>query len=125
MNKYEDLVVYVAAPYRAKTWIGELINIYEARQVARRLWRDGIVVLSPHSNSGFIEKFDDPIKDGMMLEGCIDLMLRCDVVYVPGEISSGVKAEIEAARVKGMPVMFNYEDLIEWVINNKRKHFVS
>lgn len=100
-------VVYVAGPYRASNIIQQICNIRRARKYARLLWRRGIVALCPHSNSAFFDDIDD-----IILPGCIELMLRCDAVLVipNSDKSSGVRAEVAAAKHREMPV---YTDILK------------
>lgn len=102
-------VVYVAGPYRASNIIKQIYNIRRARKYSRILWRHGVVALCPHSNSAFFDDIDD-----IILPGCIELMLRCDAVLVipKSDKSSGVAAEVEAAKFHGMPVYTGIEKLI-------------
>lgn len=94
-------VVYVAGPYRASNIFKQIHNIRRARRYARLMWWHGIVALCPHSNSAFFDDIDD-----IILPGCIELMLRCDAMFVipDSDKSSGVKAEIAAARHRDMPI---------------------
>ncbi len=101
------ITVYVAGPYRANNIIKQIMNICRARKYARILWRKRIVALCPHSNSAFFDDIDD-----IILPGCIELMLRCDAVLVipKSDKSSGVRAEISAAKHANMPV---YTDILQ------------
>jgi hypothetical protein len=107
-------VVYVAAPYRAPTPWGVEINIHRAKRAALEVWHAGAVALCPHANTAH---FDGEAPDEVWLAGTLELMRRCDAVYVPGprNISAGMRAEIDEATSLGMPVFMDLLELVCWL----------
>lgn len=110
-------LVYVAGAYRAKTKIGEIINILKARKVAKELWKVGYAAICPHSNTALYKG----LPDSVWLDGDIEMLTRCDLmVLVPGwENSQGTLNEIDVAKVKGIPIYImergtNKLNLIHW-----------
>ena len=109
MNR-RKIVVYVCAPYRAPT-VHEIVeNIDQAKRVAKHIWKLGVTVLCPQANSAL---FDGLIPDKEFLAGTMELMLRCDIVFVAGtQISDGMRGEIEQARKSGMCVLYSQAALL-------------
>lgn len=104
--------VYVAGPYRAPSaWEIEQ-NIRRAETVALELWRSGHVAICPHTMGRF---YQGAAPDKVFLDGCLELLRRCDGVLLIGEWekSSGTRAEIELAHSLGLPVFFSLEAFIE------------
>jgi hypothetical protein len=96
-------VAYICGPYRAATAYQRQRNIDAARDVAVELWKMGFAVLCPHMNSA---NLDGECDDSVFLEGCLELMRRCDCVVWRGGpgLTSGVKAEVDEARRLEIPV---------------------
>jgi nucleoside 2-deoxyribosyltransferase len=111
-------LVYVAGPYRAPSEYQVRRNIREAEKVAVSLWKAGYAVICPHKNTGGLGGAAD---DSVFLEGDLEMMCRCDVVFAIDrwKESSGAKIEIERARVEGIPVVFSYEELDELAKSGK------
>ena len=95
------MIVYLAGPYRASTREGVQSNIDRAAAKAQQLWSLGHYVICPHLNS---PHFTGP--DSLFLDGYIEIMKRCDAVYVlaGSENSHGTQAEIATAISIGLPV---------------------
>jgi len=94
-------VIYVAGPYTP--WnVGEYLsssidnNIEIARQFAIRLWQKGFTVICPHLNTAHFEQ-DCPCKYDDYLQGDLELLSRCDAIFMlPNwEYSTGAKMEYE------------------------------
>lgn len=98
-------MIYIAGPYRASTKLGIIINILKARKVAKKYWALGYTVICPHTNSGLM---DGCAPDEIFLRGGIELLKHADkMVVLPGwERSTGTLAEIEFAKIKGKPIVF-------------------
>lgn len=94
-------VAYVAGPYRNSTEGKE-----RAKRLAKVLWRQGYAVICPHTNSLDFE-IDIP-NDKLFLDGYLELLTRCDVMYVieGWRDSEGTLAEIELAEKLGIPVEY-------------------
>jgi ribosomal protein S2 len=102
-------LVYLVGPYRGKSkfkplnWLQRQINIHNARQVAKKLWKSGYAVLCPHTNTS---NFDGLCPDQVFLDGTMEMMRRCDLVVVLPSWgkSTGSKAEIKEAKRLNIPV---------------------
>jgi hypothetical protein len=101
------MIVYLAGPYRAPTKDGIQDNIDRAAVKAQWLWSLGYYVICPHLNS---PHFTGP--DSLFLDGYIEIMKRCDAVYVlaDSESSHGTQAEIATAISIGLPVYIEGEN---------------
>lgn len=108
-------IVYVAGKYRAATPQGIKHNIRVADRVGERIVGDyGAMVLVPHKNTEHYEGLQD---DQFFLDGTLELMRRCDCVFLcPGwEQSVGARGEKEEAERLGMPVFTELPALGEWL----------
>ena len=98
-------VIYVAGAYRANSWNGVWENIMHARNVARKLWVDGWAVICPHANSIFMDGDDT---DGVFLNGDLEIVRRCDAVYMLNNWkgSEGATGEHKLAKELGLEVYY-------------------
>lgn len=117
------LLVYVAGPYRSGTAFGREENIFAARKVGAELVTNGFMPVIPHANTAH---FDGLNTDDFFLEGTLEMMRRCDVVFlIPGhEKSSGARAEKAEAANLGIPVvdnMYALELLLQERIEDEKK----
>ena len=106
-------VVYIAGPYRANSaWEIEQ-NIREAEKIALHVWANGMVALCPHTQTRFYQGF---LPDALWLAGDLELLARCDAVFlVPGwESSRGTMAEVNFAKSKGIPRFVTLMELERW-----------
>jgi hypothetical protein len=115
-------VIYIAGPFRAPSkhcpghqdhW-GIQQNIMRAMECALDVWRLGAVALCPHGNTFCLQH---AAPDEVWLEGDLELLSRCDAVFmVPGwETSQGAKAERAHAISKDLPVFYGIDDIQEWL----------
>ncbi len=102
-------VIYVAGAYRAKTEWGVAENIRRAELAAIELWKKGWAVICPHKNTAF---FGGACDDSIWLLGDIEMLRRCDAIYMlPGwENSTGARAEHEVALAAGLLVLYEIEE---------------
>lgn len=108
-------IVYIAGPYRSKYGrIGVIINIWKARQLAKKLWAKGIYTITPHLNSALMDRVCD---SQIFLDGDIEIMKRCNYVLLldSWNDSKGTINEIEVALSNGIRVFDTHEtnDLID------------
>ena len=98
-------LAYVAGPYRAPTAAQRQDNIHRARKAAEALWKRGYAVLCPHLNSA---NMDGLVDDEIFLQGCLEMVRRCDLVWLlPGwRESEGAVRELEEAKWFGIEVRF-------------------
>ena len=105
-----NTIVYVCGPYSNVDHIEVCNNISRARATAQCLWASGYAVICPHMNSAHL---DGVISYSKFAKAYINIMLRCDAVFVIDgwESSFGSIEEIKAAKVAGIPIYYNLEDL--------------
>ena len=101
-------IIYVAGAYRAETLNGIWENIMHSRREALKLWFYGWAVISPHCNSIFMDGEGDA---DMFLEGDLEILKRCDAIYMLSNFDSseGAQAELRQAKRDGLEVYFEGE----------------
>lgn len=102
-------LVYVAGPFRGKNHWEVECNIRRAEALSLEVWRSGVAVICPHTNTRF---FDGAADDRVWLEGDLEILKRCDAVVVTldWERSSGARAEVDLAKTLGLPVFTSNAD---------------
>ena len=104
------MLIYLAGPYRAKTFWRVLLNILRAWIAARKLWLKGFFVFCPHLNSAFMGGKDTIEK--LFQSGDLQILSFCDALLrLPGN-SQGADIEVEQAREWCIPVYFSVARLI-------------
>jgi hypothetical protein len=85
-------VIFISGPYRGNI----SNNIQHARMAAIKLWKEGWAVICPHMNTAH---FDGLCPDETWLKGDLEILKRCDAIYVlkGWNESIGTKKEIERA----------------------------
>ena len=94
-NKMKKLV-FIAGPYRGNT----KMNIENAEIKSIKLIKQGFDVITPHKNTAGYEKYEDEeITHKTWLEMGLNLLSRCDAIYVMrnSQNSKGTQAEIAFA----------------------------
>lgn len=73
--------------------------------------------LIPHANTAH---FDGTLSAEFWYEGTLELLRRCDAVMLVAEWedSKGVKAELEEARARKMPIFMRIDQLMAWLKDN-------
>ncbi len=106
-------IIYVAGPYRSPIKRGVQHNIDRALVAAQRLWQMGYIAICPHSNSPHFEG-----EDWWYLRGYLEVLSRCDAIYVlkGSENSRGTQAEIAEAKRLGLPIYREGENEPETVL---------
>lgn len=94
-------VVFISGPYRGDVEK----NIAHARAAAIRLWKAGYIPLCPHLNSA---NMDGECPDQVFLDGDLELLRRCDSIYMlQGWLDSeGACDELKLAREGNMKRYF-------------------
>ncbi len=85
-------LLYIAAPYRAKTICSLQQNISDARLMAMYYWNKGYAVICPQLNSA---NFDGLIPDENFLLGTKLMLTKCDIIamHPNWEQSAGCRDE--------------------------------
>jgi hypothetical protein len=98
-------VVFISGKYRDKDWYRIDLNIQKAKIAAIDLWKRGFVVICPHLNTAH---FDGLCDDNVWLTGDLEILKRCDVIYMlkNWEDSEGAKAELELAIKLGLEIIY-------------------
>jgi len=99
-------VVYVAGAFRAKTQWGIMQNVRRAEEASLRLWKLGYAVICPHTMT---QHFQNECPDEVWLDGCLELLKRCDAIYMVNgwSFSEGSLAELNFAKELGLEIMFD------------------
>jgi len=85
-------VVMVSGAFKgAAKWIVEL-NVRRAETVALELWKLGVAVICPHTNT---RNFDGAAPEALWARGYLEILRRCDgLVLIPGwDKSEGARVE--------------------------------
>jgi len=106
-----DKIVYVAGALRGN-FIRKWLNFKKIHKICKKLWSNNIINYSPHKNSGW---FDNKKTDEFMLASNIELLKRCDILFVVDnwKKSSGTMGELIEAIRSGKKIYFDIDDLIE------------
>ena len=110
-------VIYTASPYRST--LGEwhiLENIRKAEKAAIFIWQHGGVALCPQKNTAFFGGVPGT-NDETWLNGDLELLRRSDAVWVVDSYSRsrGVVMEIQFARDHGIPLLYNEQQVIDFI----------
>jgi len=109
-------VVYVAGAFRGQTAWDIQRNVRAAEAAGLEVAELGAMPLIPHKNT---ENFHGLLTDRFWLEGTLELMRRCDAVYVFSlrdlERSEGTKGEVALARELGIPVFLTTKEISAWL----------
>ena len=99
-------VIYVSGAYRGDV----AANIEHARQAAIRLWETGWCVLCPHLNAPHFEGLPG-CTDDMFLTGDLELLSRCDAVFMLNNYKSslGGLKELALAKKLGLDIFYEME----------------
>lgn len=98
-------VIYVAGGYRANTEWGLIENIRKAESSAIKLWQKGWAVICHHKNTAH---FGGLCSDEVWLEGDLEILKRCDAIYMVSgwQKSKGATRELQLAKQIGLEVIY-------------------
>ncbi len=98
-------VIYVAGAYRNSTEWGLVENIRHAERASIRLWQDGWAVICPHKNTAH---FGGLCPDDTWLKGDIEMLKRCDAIYMlkNWDKSEGALLELATAKNEGIEILY-------------------
>lgn len=107
-------VVYIAGPFRGDCAWDIECNVRRAEEASLDVWCSGAAALCPHTNTRF---FHGAASDNVWIDGTLELMRRCDAVYlVRGwQGSSGTLDEIKEALRLGIPVLLSMREVAKYV----------
>ena len=93
-------LVFISGKYRSDVDT----NIENAKRASIELWKQGYAVICPHLNTAH---FDGLCPDEVWLEGDLEILKRCDVIYMlkGWEKSTGAVAEYRLAYKLGKEIM--------------------
>lgn len=99
------IMVYVAGPYRGKTRRDVAKNIQRAVDVGEEIANMGMVPMIPHAATGPLDGVQD---DEYWLDATMEMMIRCDAVYMMSDWgrSDGARLERDMAIELGIPVFY-------------------
>ncbi len=95
------MLIYTAGPYS-----GDIDkNIAHAAEVAKKLWAEGFAVICPHMNTAH---FDGAVTYDQFLSGDLEMVGRCDALYMleGWQGSKGATIEHEFAKGRGIPIYY-------------------
>jgi len=109
-------VVYIAGAFRGRTAWDIAENVRAAERAGLAIARLGAMPLIPHANTAHFHGEGD---DAFWLAGTLELMRRCDAVYVynPAHLdtSEGTRTEFLTAMAAKIPVFRDFETLKIWL----------
>ncbi len=106
-------LIYIAGAYRNHDTNGVWENIMQACSIARKIWKLGLVAICPHTNTIFMD--GDDIPPEVFLEGDLEILRRCDAIFMLSgwEKSEGAVKEWELAKELDMPVIYQEDGMTE------------
>ena len=121
-------VIYIAGKYTGETHDGTSYsqisrNILTARECAIKIWQAGAACLCPHLNTAHFE-VDCSGDAEMFYKGDLELLARCDAVYLlpSWNVSTGaVKEKLYADKI-AMPVFYpqEFDQLLALIVSDER-----
>ncbi len=122
-------LVYVAGKFRGPTAWDVAENVRRAEQAGLRVARAGAMPVIPHANTAH---FDGQFNDAFWLEGTLEMLRRCDAIYVINQTdlatSKGTQGEHSEAVLMGIPVFIGaagLQDLECWLSTGLRSSQIS
>jgi len=98
-------VIFISGAYRAPNTLEIEHNIRHAEAAAIELWKQGWAAYCPHKNTAH---FDGICSDETWLEGNLEILSRCDAIYMlrEWENSQGARAELHLAKEHNLEILF-------------------
>lgn len=106
-------IVFICAPYSARTGRDIAFNIRLAREFARQLAANEIGFICPHTNSAHMHDLGDI---DYWYEMYLAILEQCDAMLVVGrwQASVGCQAEIVFATKHSIPTFYSLPELYQW-----------
>ncbi len=107
-------LIYIAGKYTAPSRCAIQANIQAAREAADAVARMGAFPVTPHLLGQGLEDAGD---EQFWYDGTLELMLRCDAIFlVEGwDQSKGAREELTRAKEKGLPFFHSEAALSTWL----------
>ena len=104
-KKENRKLIYVCAPFRAKTACEIEKNIERACKYAKSVWAEGYMPIVPHINSrGVFGLYGD---NEEVTEFDMQLLAKCDFIRICGKhISNGMQEEINLCKRHKIPIEY-------------------
>lgn len=124
-------IVFICAPYSARTGRDIAFNIRLARDYARQLAANELGFICPHTNSAHMHDIGDI---EYWYEMYLAILEQCDAMLVVGrwQASVGCRAEIVFATKHSIPTFYNLTELYQWngilrptTLSNSIKHSLA
>ena len=107
-------IIYIAGPYRADTEWGVEENIETARSFAAAVLMLGAMPICPHMNTAHM---GGVVPDQQIFEGDLEIMRRCDAVWmIDGwEKSVGARSELTFAIKNRMEIIYSFDQMKKYL----------
>lgn len=118
-------LIYIAGPYSDLKLKVIMKNIDKARKVAIICWNKGGVAVTPHTNHGLFETYEEcEIGYEDFMDGCISLLSVCNAIFLldEWELSPGAKEEHIYAIEHKIPVLNTIDELEQYIKEFNEKH---
>jgi hypothetical protein len=119
-SKSETLrkLIYIAGPFRGPTPLDVRRNVERARDVGFLVAQAGAYPVIPHMLTA---EFDKQLDDQFWLDGTLELLRRCDGIFlVDGwKRSTAAAAEVADAMRRGQPIFETIVSLQSWLAQEK------
>lgn len=112
-------VIYIAGVYRDDRGEWFIVqNIRKAEAEALFVWQIGGIALCPHKNTAL---FGGSCDDDIWLAGDLELLKRCDAIYLirDWEKSSGARAEMRFAKGNHIPRLQSRAEVERFIRHGK------
>lgn len=104
MNEFDHVAKNLQDEKRVVFTAQSAKNIDKRMLICRHAFDQCVVPINPFTVFGYF--LDDLVERDVVRNGNNNLMNRCDELWVYGEISDGVLAEIQMFRKSGKPIRF-------------------
>lgn len=119
-------IIYIAGAFCGPTHWDIVQNVRRAESAGLVVASLGAMLLIPYKNT---ENFHGQLDDHFWLEGTLEMMRRCDAVFVFDVLdigrSSGTRSEIREALRRNTPVFVRSDDLGNWLASGDLSRAVT
>lgn len=123
---HTERVVYICSPMRG-TELGpadEIIksNLRKAKAFCEAAVQSHAIPICPHLYFSIFLDDRNPSQRSIGMEMAIELLKKCDEIWVFGEPSEGMKAEIEEAKSLCLPVIYVAQETINTILKKENNN---